>query len=166
MSASLLNTISPLVTPSIRRGAASESSTVSTDTKFSHSFLTQIQTLQKSGEIPKDIRESKDFQKMTQLIADSEGQSVSALLGEKLPKIKEVKEINLDKTMTELNDILGQLEVLSKNNKETVKNPKLSRVDKSEEQDSHRDKEENSVLSWDINQLPVLSKQKIHPTIF
>jgi len=164
MSTSLLNAISPSIAPSVSGGSVSKPSSVSTDIEFSHSFLTQMQALQKSGEIPKDIRESRTFQKMTRLIADSEGQSTSVLLGEKLPQIKEVKDINLDKTMTTLKGILGQLETLSKNNKEVLKPPKLSRIDKTEGQDSNREEGDSSALLG-INQLPVLSEQKLQSPI-
>ncbi len=158
MSASLLNAISPPVTPSAGAGGETTSQLASapTDTEFSHSFLTQIQVLQKSGEIPKDIRESKDFQKMAQLI-DSEGQSVSALLGEKLPRIKAVKDINLDKTMAALKDILGQLEGLS--DKRTFTLPKLSRMNNSERQKNDEDKEESSALLSAVSQTEAVTEE-------
>jgi len=113
MTASVLNTLSPIATVSDSSGGLNNSPRMATGEEFSASFLQQIKGLQ--AQVPETTQPGSVLEKIAGLIKGQEGQDFSSLLGDALPQIKQqiqAQDINLDETMTALKDILAQLDSL------------------------------------------------------
>ncbi|MDF1583763.1 MAG: flagellar hook-length control protein FliK [Methyloprofundus sp.] len=114
MTASVLNTLSPVATVSDSSGGLSNSPRMATGEAFSAAFLQQIKGLQ--AQASETTKPSSVLEKIADLIKGQEGQDFSILLGDSLPQIKQqmqAQAINLDETMTALKDILAQLDSLN-----------------------------------------------------
>jgi len=114
MSASVLNALSPVTTVSETKAGLGQSVVAQSvpESTFDSSFLEQIKSLQAKG----DLQEGGALEKIAGLI-EGQGQSFSALLGDKLPQIKQnikAQDINLDETMAALKDVLANLDALKK----------------------------------------------------
>ncbi len=112
MTASVLNTLSPVATVSDALGGVNSAPKIAAGEEFSASFLQQIKGLQ--AQAPETTQPSNVLEKIADLIKGQGGQDFSALLGDSLPQIKQqVQDINLDETMTALKEILAQLDSLN-----------------------------------------------------
>jgi flagellar hook-length control protein FliK len=117
MTASVLNTLSPVATVSDALGGVNSAPKIAAGEEFSASFLQQIKGLQ--AQASEAAQPSSVLEKIADSIKGQGGQDFSALLGDSLPQIKQqiqAQDINLDETMTALKEVLAQLDSLSTDN--------------------------------------------------
>ena len=118
MTASVLNSLTPLATVNDSAGGLNGGPSMRAGEEFSASFLQQIKGLQ--AQSSETTQPGSVLEKIAGLIKGKEGQDFSALLGDALPQIKQqmqAQDVNLDETMAALKDILAQLDSLNIDNK-------------------------------------------------